>query len=47
MNESGTIVMSGFYRQDINAIREKAEQSGLRFRSFSEKDLWVAVVFTK
>lgn len=47
MNENGTLIMSGFYKEDIPVIREKSERSGLTFRSFSEQDNWVAVVCEK
>ncbi|MDO5665445.1 MAG: 50S ribosomal protein L11 methyltransferase [Bacteroidia bacterium] len=44
LNKGGSIVMSGFYKEDIAAIREKCEQNGLIYRDFSEMDNWVAVV---
>ncbi len=47
MNEGGVLVMSGFYRADIEVIREKAAACGLTFQSFSEKDAWAVTVFTK
>lgn len=45
---SGSILfMSGFYVQDIPAIRKESEANGLRFVSFSEKNNWAAVRFEK
>ncbi len=47
LNPGGKLVMSGFYRDDIPVIREKSQQSGLIYRSFSEMENWVAVVCEK
>lgn len=47
LNPGGKLVMSGFYREDIPAIREKSVQNGLTYRDFSEMENWVAVVCEK
>ncbi len=44
LNPGGNIIMSGFYKEDIFAIREKCEQNDLKYLGFSETDNWVAVV---
>ncbi len=47
LNRGGQLIMSGFYQEDIPAIREKAEEVGLTYCHCSEMDQWVAVSFTK
>lgn len=47
LNSSGKLIMSGFYKEDIPAIREKCEQNDLKYLYFSEMDNWVAVVCEK
>lgn len=43
LNPKGILVMSGFYTEDVPAIRERCEQNGLTLRRFSEQDNWAAV----
>ncbi len=45
LNRNGMLVMSGFYKEDIPAIRAAAEGQGLTYGHFSEIDQWVAVAF--
>lgn len=45
MKPGGLLFMSGFYKQDIPAIKAECERNGLRFLSFTEKNNWVAVRF--
>ena len=45
MNPSATLLMSGFYTDDIAAIRSEAESLGLRFVEYREKNRWAAVKF--
>lgn len=45
LNRNGMLVMSGFYKEDIPAIRAAAEGRGLTYGHFSEIDQWVAVAF--
>jgi ribosomal protein L11 methyltransferase len=47
MNKGAEIVMSGFYTEDLTAIKEEAKLCGLAFKEFSEKNNWVAAVFIK
>lgn len=43
MHSESEIYMSGFYVQDIQAIREKAESLGMEFVHHREKNNWAAV----
>jgi ribosomal protein L11 methyltransferase len=47
LNRGGQIIMSGFYREDIPAIRTKGEEEGWTYLRFTEMDQWVAVTFMK
>lgn len=47
MHSGSVIFMSGFYVEDIPAIREEAEKQGLIFEHHREKNRWVAVKFMK
>jgi len=42
----GKLMMSGFYINDIESIKERAKELGLEFCRFSENEKWVVVVFT-
>ena len=45
MHPGSELFMSGFYVQDIPAIREKAESLGMSFVHHREKNNWAAVKF--
>lgn len=45
MKPGSELFMSGFYVDDIPAIRAEAEKNGLTFRSHKEKNRWAAVRF--
>lgn len=45
LNRGGFLIMSGFYKDDIPAIRTASEAQGLTYKSFSEIGQWVAVIF--
>lgn len=45
MNEDGTLLMSGFYVNDIPAIQAEAERNGLHLVRYREKNRWAAVLF--
>lgn len=45
LNKNGVLIMSGFYKEDIPAIRAAAEAQGLVYQHFSEIDRWVAATF--
>ncbi len=47
MRQGASIFMSGFYVEDIPAIRAEAEKQGLTFDHFREKNRWVAIQFIK
>ena len=47
LNSGGTLYMSGFYVEDIPAIKEESSKNELIFEYNTEKDNWVAVKFTK
>ncbi len=45
LNKGGTLVVSGFFKEDIHALRACAEESGLIYDHMSEKEGWTAVTF--
>lgn len=45
LNHGGTLVVSGFYREDIPVLREAGESMGLVFHHFTEIEQWVEVTF--
>lgn len=47
MKPGAKLFMSGFYMQDMDAIREMGERLGLKFISFQEKNNWVALLLVK
>lgn len=47
LNTGGVLYMSGFYVEDIPAIKEECEKHNLSFAYNTEKENWVAVKFTK
>ncbi|MFV0267603.1 MAG: 50S ribosomal protein L11 methyltransferase, partial [Draconibacterium sp.] len=47
LNNGGILIMSGFYKEDIPAIKTKAESLGLQDAGFKEKNNWVAYSFKK
>ena len=47
LNNGGTLIMSGFYKEDIPLIREKSEECGLAFSHFAELENWVMVSVKK
>lgn len=47
LNKGGVLYMSGFYTEDIAAIKEECEKFGLNFAYNTEKDNWTAVRFIK
>ena len=46
LKPGGELIMSGFYRDDLKAIQERAIQIRLEFSRFKELESWVAAVFT-
>lgn len=47
LNDNGVLLMSGFYEQDIPAIKEETEKYNLHFDRYKLKNNWVAIRFTK
>jgi len=47
LKDGGTLLMSGFYSQDLPVIREKAEAQHLRFVDAREKNNWMVVKFNR
>lgn len=43
----GTLIMSGFYTEDVDMIKYKASMVRLNFKSIRIKNNWVSVVFEK
>lgn len=42
----GELIVSGFYSDDLEPIKRRAAELGLRFRRSTENENWVAAVFT-
>ena len=47
LKAGGTLLLSGFYKEDIPLIREKAEAYALQYIENLERNNWVAVKFKK
>lgn len=47
MHDGSVIFMSGFYEEDIPAIRAEAERQGLTFDHYRSRNRWVAIQFNK
>jgi ribosomal protein L11 methyltransferase len=47
MNENATLLMSGFYVDDIPLIKAEAERLGLTFNGYKEKNRWVVTSFKR
>ena len=47
LKQGGIIVMSGFYLDDVPAIRSRANELGLSFDHLKDMDRWVATTFVK
>ena len=45
MNNGATLLISGFYTEDIQVLRAEAERLGLRYDGQQEKNRWAAVRF--
>jgi ribosomal protein L11 methyltransferase len=46
LKKGGSLIMSGFYFDDIGSMKERAVELGLEFGRFTENNKWVTVVFT-
>jgi ribosomal protein L11 methyltransferase len=47
MSKNAVILLSGFYKSDLNAVAEACVSNGLNYVSHREKNHWVAVKFVK
>jgi len=47
MHEGSLLYMSGFYEEDIPAIKENASAAGLTYQGFVSKNNWVVIYFLK
>ena len=47
MNPGATLLMSGFYEEDVAAIRACAEELGLRYMEHNSRNNWVVIRFEK
>ncbi len=47
MKEGGTMLLSGFYVDDIPVVAEAAEREGLSVLSYTERDRWTCLKLTK
>lgn len=47
LQPQGYLLMSGFYTEDLPAIREKAEKLGLSYRKHKIQNNWTAAIFYK
>jgi len=47
LNKNGQLFVSGFYTEDLEMIKEVAQNSGLIFNGNMVKDNWVSAHFTK
>ncbi len=45
LNQGGSLLMSGFYVNDIPAIQAEAESNGLHLMHHREKNQWAAIMF--
>ena len=47
LKANGTLIMSGFYLDDVPVIKLECEKNGLLYQKLEHKDNWTAVVCTK
>jgi ribosomal protein L11 methyltransferase len=47
LKEQGTLLMSGFYEEDLDQIRMASEQAGLQYVSHKADNRWVGAKFLK
>jgi ribosomal protein L11 methyltransferase len=47
LNDGGTILFSGFYLSDLEAVTKSAERNNLKFHSYKKENNWVAAKFLK
>ena len=47
MNKGGTLIMSGFYLDDVSDLKLESQKHNLSFKKTEQKDKWCAIVHTK
>jgi ribosomal protein L11 methyltransferase len=47
LNDKGTLIVSGFYTQDLPIIKKVFEENKLKLDSFTSKNNWIAAIFRK
>lgn len=47
MNHGATLIMSGFYLEDVPILKLECEKNNLSFRKIEQKDNWCAILCTK
>lgn len=47
LKQGGELVLSGFYVEDVEMVRMRGEEIGLRYVDYIEMDRWVSVLFVK
>lgn len=47
LNKDGVLIMSGFYLEDVPAIKRECEKHHLSYKKLEQKDNWTAVVCAK
>lgn len=47
MNKGATLIMSGFYLEDVPVLKSECENNNLSFQKTEQKDNWCAVLCTK
>lgn len=45
LKKNGQIILSGFYSEDLESIKEKAEKYGLKLINIESKNNWIAALF--
>ena len=47
LNENGSLFITGFYLEDLDVLKQKAESLNLKFDHYRTKNNWVAAQFIK
>ena len=47
MNHGATLIMSGFYLEDVPILKLECEKNNLSFQKIEQKDNWCAILCTK
>ena len=45
LNKKGTLIVSGFYAQDLSIIIKEFEKNNLKLDTFKKKNNWIAAIF--